>query len=102
MAAHWAYISMNLQLMTTNPRRLARERQVFNDINFHLPNYHNASLHSQMVRNPVNSAAYFWNEDWGHVSRPGQDTSHANNVLAYIVEAHDRGLGSYPATSLLR
>jgi uncharacterized protein YndB with AHSA1/START domain len=95
MASHWAYISMDLSLMTTDATRLAKEKKVFDDINNHIPTYGNASLHGQMKTSPVNAAAYFWNENWGSTARPGQDVSHANAEMAYITEAYDLGMGGW-------
>jgi len=95
MASHWAYISMDLSLMTTDATRLSREKKIFDDINNHIPTYGNASLHGQMKTSPVNSAAYFWNGEWGKTARPGQDVSHANAEMAYITEAYDLGLGGW-------
>ncbi|GAA0939437.1 hypothetical protein [Virgisporangium aurantiacum] len=95
MAAHWAYIAMNLSLMTTNATRLAREREVLEAINYSLPNYGGASLHGQFVEHPTIDGAYFWNWDWNDFSRPGSDVSHGNNVVAFIVEARDLGLADW-------
>ncbi|WP_395809397.1 hypothetical protein [Archangium minus] len=91
MAAHWAYIAMNLSLMTTDPARKATYTAVVNNINRDLPNS-TSSLRQQMKPNPANSAAYFWSDVWGSTALPGQDSSHGNGVLAYIVEAHDAGI----------
>jgi hypothetical protein len=95
MASHWAYIAMNLSLMTTNATRLAREREVLEAINYSLPNYGGASLHGQFVEHPTIDGAYFWNWDWNDFSRPGSDVSHGNNVVAFIVEARDLGLADW-------
>ncbi|RKH47606.1 hypothetical protein D7X12_02590, partial [Corallococcus sicarius] len=37
---------------------------------------------------PAHPTAYFWSEHWGSYAQPGQDVAHANNVLAFIVEAY--------------
>jgi hypothetical protein len=95
LAAHWAYIAMNLTFMTTNAARLAREREVLENIDYHLPNYGGASLHGQLVPSPVADGAYFWNWEWNSTARPGSDVSHGNNVVAYIVEAHDLGVDEW-------
>lgn len=91
MAAHWAYIAMNLARMTTDPAKKATYMTVVDNINRHLPNY-SSSLRQQMRPNPVNPAAYFWSDVWESTARPGQDTPHGNGVLAFIVEAHDAGI----------
>lgn len=102
MASHWAFITMDLSRMVTNATRLARVQQVFDNINNHLPNYNNASLHGQMITSPVNSGAYFWNWDWGQFSRPGSDVSHGNGVMAYVVEAHGLGLGGWTSADMAK
>ncbi|WPB81611.1 hypothetical protein KYC5002_21140 [Archangium violaceum] len=91
MSAHWAYIAMDLSRMTTDATRKANYLAVLNSINRDMPNYP-SSLREQLRPSPVNSAAYFWSDTWGATSRPGQDVSHGNGVMAYIVEAHDAGI----------
>ena len=90
MAAHWALIALNLSLATEDAARRTRYRQVVDNIDLHLPDVR-ASLHGQMRRNPVEPTAYFWSDVWRSARRPGQDVSHGNGVMAYIVEACDRG-----------
>jgi hypothetical protein len=63
---------------------------VVENIDLHLPGMH-ASLRGQLRRNPVEPTAYFWSDVWGSARRPGQDVSHGNGVIAYVVEARDRG-----------
>jgi hypothetical protein len=91
MAAHWAYIAMDLSRMTTDTTRKATYLAVFNDINRDLPNS-TSSLRQQMRPHPLNAAGYFWSNLWGSTARPGQDVSHGNGVMAYIVEARDAGM----------
>jgi hypothetical protein len=83
MAAHWAAISLNLSLITTDDSRRARYRTVVDTID--------QRLRAQLRPNPADAAAYFWNDQWGSEQRPGQDVSHANGVLSYLVEAKDHG-----------
>jgi hypothetical protein len=90
MAAHWALIALNLSVVTEDASRRARYRQVVDNIDLHLPDVR-AGLRRQMRRNPVEPTAYFWSDVWGSARRPGQDVSHGNGVMAYIVEACDRG-----------
>jgi hypothetical protein len=90
MAAHWALIAMNLSLTTEDPARRARYQEVVDNIDLHLPDVR-ASLRGQLRRNPVEPTAYFWSDVWGSARRPGQDVSHGNGVMAYLVEARDRG-----------
>ncbi|WP_233582900.1 hypothetical protein [Corallococcus sp. CA053C] len=91
MAAHWAFIAMDLSKMTTDPLRRTLYLEVFNNINHGLPNFP-SSLRAQLEPNPDHPTAYFWSEKWGLYSQPGQDVAHANGVLAYIVEARDAGM----------
>jgi hypothetical protein len=89
MAAHWGLIALNLSLITGDPARRLRYRQVVDNIDLHLPNA-DSSLRGQLRRNPVESTAYFWSDVWGSFRRPGQDVSHGNGVIAYATEARDR------------
>ncbi|WNG36648.1 hypothetical protein F0U61_25450 [Archangium violaceum] len=91
MASHWAAIAMNLSLLTTDATRKARYLEVLNNINRSLPN-HSSSLREQLGASPVNEAAFFWNDSWGTHSRPGQDVSHGNAVVAFIIEAYEAGV----------
>ena len=82
MAAHWATIALNLSLITEDDNRRARYQQVAETID--------QRLRGQSRPHPVEPSAYFWNDTWGSTDRPGQDVSHANGVLAYLVEAKDQ------------
>jgi hypothetical protein len=88
MASHWAYMAMDLSLMTADATRKANYLAVFNNINRNLPNY-SSSLREQMGTSPVLASAYFWSDKWASHSRPGQDVAHGNGVMAFIVEARD-------------
>jgi hypothetical protein len=90
MAAHWALTALHLSRITTDPARRGRYLEVVGNIDLHLPGSR-ASLRGQLRRNPVEPTAYFWSDVWGSARRPGQDVSHGNGVLAYVVEARDRG-----------
>ena len=92
MAAHWALIALNLSRVTADPARRARCLEVAGNIDLHLPG-NGASLRGQLRRNPAEPTAYFWSDVWGSARRPGQDVSHGNGVIAYVVEACDRGRG---------
>ncbi|QAT88006.1 hypothetical protein EJ065_6477 [Corallococcus coralloides] len=91
MASHWAYIAMDLSLMTTDSTKRAQYMTVFNNINRDMPN-NTSSLRGQLRTSPVNANAYFWAAEWGSTRRPGQDVAHGNGVMAYLVEAHDAGM----------
>lgn len=98
MAAHWAYIAMDLARMTTDPVKKATYTTVYTNINRRLPNYA-SSMRQQLKPNPKNPNAYFWSAVWGSSARPGQDSPHGNGVIAYIAEAHDAGI-EFTATDM--
>ena len=83
MAAHWALIAVHLAAVTTDAGRRARYHAVAATID--------RRLRGQLRRSPVEPTAYFWSDVWGSARRPGQDVSHGNGVLAYVVEARARG-----------
>jgi hypothetical protein len=91
MAAHWAFIALDLSRMTADATKRALYLQVLNNINRDLPNS-TSSLRQQMRPNPKSSAAYFWSDVWGSTSQPGQDVAHGNGVMAYLVEANQAGV----------
>ncbi|MDY7228107.1 hypothetical protein [Hyalangium rubrum] len=91
MASHWAYMAMDLSRMTTDATKKATYLTVFNNINRKLPNY-STGLRGQMRTSPINATAYYWDDNWGSIARPGQDVAHGNGVMAYIVEARDAGM----------
>jgi hypothetical protein len=92
MAAHWAFIAMDLALMTADATARPTYQAVFDNINQQgLPNF-SASLRAQLVPHPLHPDAWFWSDRWGSHEPPGQDVAHANGVLAFLVEAHDAGL----------
>ncbi|WP_307834760.1 hypothetical protein [Paractinoplanes lichenicola] len=90
MTAHWGLIATNLARCTTDAGRRARYAAVIADVDQHVPGY-GGGLKQQMRRNPAEATAYFWSDVWGSGQRPGQDVSHGNGVMAYVVEARDRG-----------
>ncbi|RSM72278.1 hypothetical protein DMB66_06745 [Actinoplanes sp. ATCC 53533] len=92
MAAHWALIALNLSRITADPARRRRYLEVAGNIDLHLPS-NGAGLRSQLRRHPAEPTAYFWSDVWGSARRPGQDVSHGNGVMAYVVEARDHGRG---------
>ncbi|MEU8244480.1 hypothetical protein AB0C07_40005 [Actinoplanes missouriensis] len=83
MAAHWALIALNLSRLTADAGRKDRYTTVTNTIA--------TRLRGQLRRNPAEPTAYFWSDVWESAKRPGQDVGHGNGVIAYVVEARDRG-----------
>lgn len=87
-AAHWAYIALDLAELTTDESRRARYLEVVRNIDHGLPNYP-SSLRAQLRASPTDPVAYWWSDIWGEFRGPGQDVSHGNGVISYIVEARD-------------
>lgn len=83
MAAHWAFIAMNLADITTNPA----DRTLYRTVQARI----DKELHGQLIANPRDPGAYFWSDVWGSCRQPGQDVSHGNGVIAYVADAHDQG-----------
>jgi hypothetical protein len=92
MASHWAYMAMDLALLTKDATRRARYLEVFANINQRMPNY-SAALRDQLgTPNKEDPRPVFWSDLWGSRELPGQDVDHGNGVVAFIVEAHDAGM----------
>src|SRR6185295_15713017 len=64
MASHWAFIALELTLLTDDPGRRARYVEVYSKINRGLPN-HGSSLRTQLQPHPIDPSAYFWSSEWG-------------------------------------
>ncbi len=64
MAAHWAYISVDLFTLTADEARRVRYREVFSKIDRDLPNY-SSSLRDQLQITGSDPPAYFWSAVWG-------------------------------------
>ena len=65
MASHWAYIALELSILTSDAKLKKECQTVFSRINSQgLPKY-NSSLRQQFRPHPKNPAAYFWASDWG-------------------------------------
>lgn len=94
MAAHWAYIAIDLAETTASPERRSLYAGVVRRIDDALPNYP-SSLRGQLRAHPSDPAAYVWSDVWG-ADEPVQDVSHGNGVIAYVVEARDLGRGWSP------
>jgi len=83
LSAHWALIALNLAQVTTDAGRRARYLEVAGSFD--------KRMRGQLRRNPAEPTAYFWDDNWGSAKRPGQDVSHGNGVMAYLMEARTRG-----------
>lgn len=92
MAAHWAYIALDLAQLTTDESRRARYREVVDAIDNSLPNYP-SSLRGQLQTSDTDPMAFWWSDVWGEMTGPGQDIGHGNGVIAYVVESRDLNAG---------
>ena len=92
MASHWAYIALDLLLLSDDATRKTWYQDVLTAINTDLSPHYPSSLRDQILPNPRDASAYFWNAEWGSTSTPGQDTSHGNGVVAFMIEAYDQGV----------
>jgi hypothetical protein len=102
MAAHWAYIAVDLFTLTADEARRVRYQEVFSNIDRDLPN-HSSSLRDQLQLQTTvcDQPAYFWSPVWDGSQRRRQDVSHGNGVIAYVVEAHELG-SEWTATDMAR
>jgi hypothetical protein len=81
MAAHWAFLARELAILTADETRRARCRAIYERFD--------TRFRDQLRPHPRDASAVFWSDVWGKHEPPGQDVSHGNNVVAYLVEAHD-------------
>jgi hypothetical protein len=100
MAAHWAYISLDLSVLTRNPARRSLYDKVFTNINRHMPNG-GSSLRRQLSTSRAVPTAYVWSDQWNAGPGRPQDVDHANGVLSYVVEAREVGR-EWTATDIAR
>lgn len=87
MASHWAYIATDLAIIGTYEPMMEHYKEVLDKIN--------EDLRNQIRPNPADASAYFWNAEWDNYATPGQDVSHGNNVISYMVESHDNDPEGY-------
>ena len=92
MASHWAYIAYDLSLISTRTSKIPQYREVYQNID--------ADLRAQIIANPIDRTAYFWDSVWDSYARPGQDTSHGNHVVSYIVESYTHGSTFWKAADI--
>ncbi len=98
MSAHWAFIAMDLYRLTGDGERRTRCAEVVRAIT-EGGSGERHSLAAQLVPSEEAAGALFWSDEWGSYREPGQDVAHGNNVVAYLVEAHDRDAG-WPASTV--
>lgn len=98
LSSHWAFIAMDLYGLTRDEGRQARCAEVVMAI-VDGGSGERHSLVAQAVPSDAASGALFWSDEWGSYRSPGQDVAHGNNVIAFVVEADDRGVG-WPADTV--
>jgi hypothetical protein len=83
MACHWAYIAADLSFLTDSK---ARRNSYITFVNLY-----NSKLENNFYRYDKYIS---WNQTWDNqnITKIIQDVSHANLVVAYIIEASDLGL----------
>jgi len=93
MASHWAWICLELGRASKDATTVSRCKTVVANIDQGgVPGVPaNTGLRGQLVPSPVDPDAYFFDMWWGKKARPGSDVSHGNAVVAYLVEAQERG-----------
>lgn len=101
MASHWAYLTLELWHITTNNQLKSIYKDIYEKISSTGFRENNYSLKNQLIVKNLSPSVYFWNASWGSEAPPGQDVSHGNNVISYIVEAHALNAG-WNDTELLR
>ncbi len=90
MATHWARIAMNLYLLNDDATQNLQYKTVLDNIDHAgMSSWSGASLRGQMQPHPTQPDAIYWSDRWTRTTAPFQDVSHGNNVLSYIVQAHD-------------
>jgi hypothetical protein len=91
LASHWGMIALGLARLTTQDARRQAYLQTVHAIDNGLPNS-SSSLRGQLRMNPDHPSAYLWHDEWGATRRPGQDVSHGNAVISYVVAANSVGV----------
>ncbi|MCP5108619.1 MAG: hypothetical protein GY950_34860 [bacterium] len=84
MASHWAFIALNLGIIGEYEPMKKHYGEIRDKIN--------EDLLKQINPNSVDHSAYHWHHVWDRHDRPGQDVSHGNNVVSYMVEAESQGV----------
>lgn len=89
MASHWAMISLDLSLVSTDASRVAKAKTVYTNIDNGMPSYGGGSLHKLMRKQ--SDGAYVFYGDFDGKSNRLEDSSHGNGVMAYVVHANALG-----------
>lgn len=87
LVSHWGMIALGLARLTADGTRQRVYLQTVHAVDSSLPNS-SSSLRGQLRMNPEHPSAYLWNDAWGATGRPGQDVSHGNALIAYVVAAN--------------
>ncbi|WBQ03619.1 discoidin domain-containing protein [Kribbella sp. CA-293567] len=87
MAAHWAFIAMEVARQTPDPQRRAEALEIKGNIDHNLPNRGGQGIKDQLKLGVVDADSYFFNDTFGQQARPGSDVAHANGVISYVAAA---------------
>ena len=85
MASHWAYIALEIGLLTEDETRRKQASAIVERIN--------QALRDNMIDHPEVAGGYFWDHHWNSTSPPGQDVPHGNGVVSYLIEAAELDVG---------
>ena len=91
MASHWAFICLELSRITTNQDIKDKCTAVYQNMDSGSMPLQNSSFRNELIPNPNDPTAYFWNYNWNQDSRPGSDTAHGSHMISYLIEAHEQG-----------
>lgn len=92
MASNWAYIALNLSLIDSSNLQYTQVLDNINYKGFPTQSFEGAALRRQIRHGKVTTGFSWKNSTWDSVQVPVtkvQDVSHANNVVAYIVDAYE-------------
>jgi hypothetical protein len=92
LSAHWALIAVNLEFLDASRQRRTRYARVIREFVLGSVAERRPGLRTQLVASPFDAQAWFWSDVWGSYDLPGQDVSHGNAVVTFVVEAHDLGI----------
>lgn len=114
ICAHWAIISDFLVRRSANATIVAQARVVRDNIDHAgMSAWNGSSMRSQIVAHPDDATAAYWMMYWPRKSATvvnpeqtaddrayGSDIRHGSDVLAWLLEAYDRGFGPWVSADI--
>lgn len=92
MASHWASIALYLSEISTSEEMQELYAEVLYKFNYDFPQTGMTGGMKQQVKpHPEDAQAYFWNGIWGSSELPGNDISHGNAEIQFMIESFVRG-----------